>query len=347
MNIQRKSLWAVGIMALALLTAPAAVAQLQGMPEASPDASVSQVIGVSKITIDYHRPAVRGRTIMGALVPNDQVWRAGANENTTITFSDPVKVEGESLAAGTYGLHMIPGEKDWTVIFSTNSTSWGSFSYDQEEDALRVTAQAEKASFEERVTFGFDSLDNDSGRVYVHWEETKVPFEVEFDTTALALAEIRNQLRSRAGFDWRGFVAAANFCLQNDTNLEEALQWADQAIARQENFNTLFVKGRLLQRMGDGEAEAMMAKALPLGNEQQVNFAGYQYLQAGQVERAIEIFQKNVDDHPESWNVYDSLGEAYGAKGDTQSSRRLYQKALEMAPENQKPRIEGILNSMS
>ncbi|MEM7482326.1 MAG: DUF2911 domain-containing protein [Acidobacteriota bacterium] len=335
------------VLLIALVATPLS-AQVRGMPEVSPDAHVTQVVGVAKIKIAYHRPAVNDRDIFGALVPDGGVWRAGANENTTITFSAPAKVQGQSIGAGTYGLHMIPEGNDWTIIFSNNSTSWGSFSYDQAEDALRVTTTASKAPFTERLTFDFENLDNDSATVFLQWAETKIPFEVEFDTHGLALASMQNQLRSRAGFNFLGFTSAANYLVQNDIEHEQALAWADQALGMQRNFATVFTKSRVLRMMGqEAEAEAMMVEAVPLGNEGQVNFLGYQFMQAEDYDQAIEIFQKNVDDHPESWNVYDSLGEAYAAKGDTQRARNLYSKALEMAPDGQKPRIQGILDNMS
>src|ERR1700681_2792975 len=117
------------------------------LPRPSQQASVTQRVGITDITIHYSRPLIKGRTIWGALVPYDQVWRAGANENTTITFTDPLAIEGQQLVAGTYGLHMIPHEKDWTVIFSKNSSSWGSFTYDPSEDALRVKVKTAPSDF--------------------------------------------------------------------------------------------------------------------------------------------------------------------------------------------------------
>ncbi|HEU4734212.1 MAG TPA: DUF2911 domain-containing protein, partial [Kofleriaceae bacterium] len=109
------------------------------LPEQSPAATVSQTVGLTEITVVYHRPAVNGRPIWGKLVPYGETWRAGANENTTIAFSTDVKVGGKPLKAGTYGLHMLPTAKDWTIMFSTMTAAWGSFTYDQKEDALRVT----------------------------------------------------------------------------------------------------------------------------------------------------------------------------------------------------------------
>src|SRR5579871_2935493 len=120
---------------------------LLDVPRQSQHAVVMQRIGVTDITINYHRPEVNKRTIFGGVVPYGEVWRAGANENTTIRFTDPVTIEGKPLDPGTYGMHMIPGEKEWTVIFSKMSTAWGSFSYDPKEDALRVTVTPQASDF--------------------------------------------------------------------------------------------------------------------------------------------------------------------------------------------------------
>lgn len=336
---------AAGLLVAWLPAGPAAGQQLiQGLPEASPRASVQQTIGMTEITIDYHRPGVKGRKIWGALVPFDQVWRAGANDNTTITFSSDVKVEGQALPAGTYGLHMIPTADQWTVIFSTNSTSWGSFTYDPAEDALRVAVKPQEAPFEEWLRYDFEDLDNDSGVITLSWEKLKVPFSVEVDTQALALAYLRRELRHLPRFTWLGWMNAAAYCLQNNINHDEALTWIDRSIAMNPNFNNLQVKANLLAQAGrTEESEALFEQLLGQANEAQANTLGYQMLQAGNVQRAIEIFQRNVSAFPESWNTYDSLAEAYAQAGQKQKAIENYSRALEMAPEAQKPRIEGLL----
>ncbi len=142
------------------------------------------------ITIEYSRPGVKGRKIWGALVPYGMApgnqysrnqpfpWRAGANENTTIEFNKDVLIEGKPLAAGKYGLHMIPSEKEWTIIFSKNNSSWGSFSYNQEEDALRVKVTPVAAPFQEWLTYGFEDLAGKSATAFLHWEQLRVPFKI-------------------------------------------------------------------------------------------------------------------------------------------------------------------------
>ncbi|MGH9317102.1 MAG: DUF2911 domain-containing protein, partial [Thermoanaerobaculia bacterium] len=148
------------------------------LPLASQRAVVTQRVGLTDITITYHRPLVKGRKIWGELVPYDQVWRAGANENTTIEFSDPVKVEGQPLAAGLYGLHMIPNPDSWIVIFSKNATSWGSFSYDKTEDALRVTVKPTEGEYQEALLYQLDPVTPDSTTVILKWEKVGVAFKV-------------------------------------------------------------------------------------------------------------------------------------------------------------------------
>lgn len=336
------------VFAIAVLALPAAAQNIENLPRQSPAASVSQRIGVADVEIRYHRPSINTREVWGALVPYGEVWRAGANDNTTITLSAPAKVEGKDLPAGTYGLHMIPTEDAWTVIFSTNSTSWGSFTYDQAEDALRVTVRPEKAPFAEQLAYGFEDVTNTGAVAVLHWEEIKVPFEITFDTNALAVAEIRRQLRHLPQFSWQGWLSAAGYLVNADIEHEQALEWVDRSITMNRNGQNLGLKFRLLQQLERGEeAQAVLAEALEVSDEAQTNQIGYTLMFAGDVDTAIEVFQKNVDQYPQSWNVYDSLGEAYATKGDPARARELYQKALSMAPEDQHPRIEGVLSGLA
>lgn len=180
------------VVAAMLLNLPVASKAQDDKPRASLKASVMQRIGVdTDITIEYSRPGVKGRTIWGELVPygmapgnqysKDQPfpWRAGANENTTFAVSKDVMVEGQKLAAGKYGLHMIPSETDWTIIFSKNNSSWGSFSYNKDEDALRVTVKPVEAPNQEWLRYGFEDLSGTSVTAFLHWEKLKVPFKIE------------------------------------------------------------------------------------------------------------------------------------------------------------------------
>lgn len=166
---------------LLLFTSIESLAQVRGNDEVrqSPNATVSQTVGTTEISISYGRPAVQGRDVFGGLVPFDQVWRTGANEATTITFSDDVSIEGEPLSAGTYGLFTIPGEDQWTIIFNNVATQWGAFDYNNEEDALRVKVEPQEGIPMEQMMFYFTEITENSGTIVLHWDETKVPFTVE------------------------------------------------------------------------------------------------------------------------------------------------------------------------
>ena len=231
------------------------------IPRVSQRGTVSQRIGLTDITITYHRPAVGGREIWGKTVPYGKVWRAGANENTTITVSSDVSVEGKPLAAGTYGLHTIPDKDQWTVIFSKNSTSWGSFSYDEKEDALRVTVKPQAAESFEVLTYVFDDVKPDSATAVLRWEKLAVPFHVSVDVKAVVLQSIKNELRSVGGFSWGGYDEAAQWCLDNNYNLEEALKWEDTSIQNEARFENYETKSRILEAMGRKEDSAKVLSA--------------------------------------------------------------------------------------
>jgi len=229
--------------------AGAAFAQQQlDMPRPSPNAWVSQMVGVTKISITYSRPGVKGRKIWGGLVPYGEVWRSGANENTTITFSTPVKVEGHDLPAGTYGLQTIPTAGDWTIIFSKDAKEWGAFTYKQEDDALRVQAKPQPAEMRERMAFEFDDVTDTSAKIVLHWEKLKVPFTVEADTAKLVVG--------KANEDARAQLQAANWCIQNNTCLDDAGRWIDASIAKEESYSNLRAKAMLLAKKKDTKGAA-------------------------------------------------------------------------------------------
>src|ERR1700746_1433061 len=204
------------------------------LPRASQHALVTQRVGITDISINYSRPLVNGRPIWGKLVPYGQVWRAGANENTIIEFSDPVTIEGKPLAKGVYGLHMIPGESDWTVIFSKNSSSWGSFSYDEKEDALRVTVKSHPDEMHEALTYDFDDPKPDAATVIMRWDKVAVPFKVEVNTKEVVGTSLHSQLRGRAQYEWQSWDEAAIYLIDNKINPEEALKDTDRSIQVEE-----------------------------------------------------------------------------------------------------------------
>ena len=288
---------------------------------------------------------MKKREIWGKLVPYDSVWRAGANENTVIAFSSPVRVGGRDLPAGRYGVHMIPTASEWTVILSRQADAWGSFSYDPKEDAVRLTAVPVAAPFQEALGYTLDGPSTGSVVATLQWEKLAVPFTIEVDYKRVVVDSLRQQLRGLGRFFWQPWVQAAAWCAGNDVNLEEATQWAQSSIAINENFTNLRLKATLLEKMGDAtNAAQLRRRSIDLATEPEMNAYGYQLMGEGKVDSAIVVFQKNVKDYPKSWNVYDSLGEAYATKGDKRRAVQMYSKARDMTKDPaQQQRIAGIL----
>lgn len=332
----------------AWLCSGAALAQVPPLtlPDASPRASVGQTVGLTDITISYHRPAINNRKIWGGLVPYNEVWRAGANENTTITFSTPVTVGGKTLPAGTYGLHTLPGEKEWSVMLSTVASAWGSFSYDAKEDAVRFSVTPKSVpDSEERLEFRFEDPTDSSVTTVLRWEKLELSFPITVDTKAVTLESLKSQLRGLPRFSWQGWNQAAQWCLRNDVDLDQGLTWADRSIGIQATFPNLRTKAAILEKKGDTKtAQELRDRATKIATEADLNNYGYQLLQQKKTAEAIAIFRKNVKDHPDSWNTYDSLGEALAASGDTKGALENYNKALSMTTDpTQKKRINDVL----
>jgi hypothetical protein len=231
-------------------------------PRPSPDASVSQVVGITNITVDYSSPGVKGRTIWGELVPYGKVWRVGANEVTSITFSTPVRVNGNDLSAGTYGIHMIPGEKDWEIIFSKDTKVDDPMTYDESKDALRIKVNPEVNPFTERMAFTIAYLDENNAKVNLVWEKLQVSFNVETATGELVLESARN-LNA-----WADLNTAASYCLQNNINLDEGFRWIQASVLINENYWNQRIKAQYLAKMNNKkEAIAVMEKAVDYGSK--------------------------------------------------------------------------------
>src|SRR6266481_7087130 len=307
------------------------------LPRPSQHAVVTQRIGVTDITLNYHRPLVNGRKIWGGLVPYGQVWRAGANENTTITFTDPVTVEGKPLAKGTYGLHMFPGEKEWTVVFSKNSTSWGSFTYDEKEDALRVTVKPQPADLHEALAYDFDDVKPDSATVTLRWEKLAVPFKVGVNTNEIVQASLHNQLRGLSQYTWWGWDDAATYLVDNKLNLDEALKYEDNSIQNEERYENLFTKSRILDALGrKDEANAAKNKALAKANALQLHTYARQLQSEGKQAEAITIFRDNAKKNPDQWIVHVGLSRMYSGQGDFANASKEMNTAISGAPDGQK-----------
>jgi tetratricopeptide (TPR) repeat protein len=318
------------------------------LPRQSQHARVMQRIGVTDITINYHRPLANGREVWGKLVPYGQVWRAGANENTTITFSDPVSIEGQALDKGTYGLHMIPGADQWTVIFSKDAAAWGSFSYKQADDALRVTVKPQAAEARDALAYDFDNLKADSAVVTMRWDKVAVPFKVAVNVNEIVTASIHRQVYGMNQFYWEGWDDAAGYLLANKIDLDEALNYEEKSIQNEERFENLMSKSRILDAMGrKDDSVTAHNKALEKANAVQL----YGYARQLQVEKkqdeAFGIYRSTAKKFPDYWLTHVGLARVYSGQGEYDKAIKEMQAALPGVPdENNKGRIEGYVKRL-
>ena len=343
-------------------------------------ASVTQFIGPVKVTINYSSPAVHGPAtpaggpnvdrrgkIWGALVPygltdlafgtsKQAPWRAGANENTVFAVSEPVLIEGQPLAAGRYGFHIIVEATEWTLIFSRNSTSWGSFFYDPSEDALRLKVKPHKHDYQEYLTYEFLDRKPEEATAELQWEDLAVAWNIKVPkVNDLYLTRLRGELRDSTGFNSQAWVAAVQYCLQANVNYEEALKWADYAISGafvgQSNFNTLSTKAQVLRRLNRvDEAKTLMRTALGLPGTTtfQIHQYGRQLLNANQNRDALEVFEQNAKRFGEAWPTHVGLARGYAATGDKAKALEHAKKALAQAPDAlNKQALEALIKTFS
>jgi hypothetical protein len=319
------------------------------LPDVSQAAEVKQRIALTDITVNYHRPLVNGRKIWGGLVPYGKVWRAGANENTTIEFSDPVSVEGKPLAKGTYGLHMIPNQDSCTVIFSKTNTGWGSYSYDQKDDALRVDVKPRPlVENKEALEFDFEDLKPTSTAVTLKWEKLGIPFTVSVNDADQTLQNIRAQLKGRGQFTWQSLDEGAQFCLTRKINLDEALRWADASIQNEERFDNLSTKADILKALNrPDEAKTTWNKALEIAKAPQLYTYGRQLQNQKKTAEAMEIFKEVAKRFPNG--VFGDLAQARikSAAGDFSGALSDAKQAQAAAPsEGQKQAIQGLIDRL-
>ena len=279
------------------------------LPDVSQAATVKQRIALTDVMISYHRPLVNGRKIWGGLVPYGQVWRAGANENTTIEVSDPVSVEGQALPKGVYGLHMIPTADSWTIVFSKTNTGWGSYSYKQEEDALRVTVKPRPLpENDEALEFEFEDLKPNSATVTLKWEKLAVPFKISV-TDETTLENVRAQLKGRGQFTWQALDEGAQFCLSKKINLDEALRWATASVANEERFDNLSTKVDLLKALNKtDEARTTWDHAMEIATPVQLYSYGRRLQNEKKPDDAMSIFKEVAKRYPK--HAYGHLAQA-------------------------------------
>jgi len=341
------------LVVIALLVAVSAVAQpALRLPEQSPAATVGQTIGITDVNVTYHRPAVNKRKIFGGLVPYGVLWRAGANENTTISFSTPVKVEGQTLPAGTYGLFMIPGQTQWTVVFSKFAQDWGAYNYDQSEDATRVTVTPQTTTdSQERMAFTFDDLTNNSATAALRWEKLKVPLKIEVELPATVRASIRSELRGGKHWNSDAWAAAARYELRNG-DVDTALKYADHALALGNTTGALRTKAAVLEKKGDvkGAAELRDRAKQNYNESEALNYVAFGLINDKKYDDAITYLNNFIASHPnssQSWLAYSILGQAYSEKGDQAKAREAFNKAMAASQqESDRVTVQDFLNSI-
>jgi len=333
-------------------------------PNASPKASTSQTIGISEVTINYSRPSVNERAIWGNLVPYGMnnlgfgtstaaPWRAGANENTTITFSHDAKMEGKSISAGTYGFHIeVKPDNKATIILSHDADAWGSFFYDQSKDALRVDISTIEVPHHELLTYAFNEVSGNSATATLAWGTKGFPFSISFDVTNIVLNDWRQKAKGQSGFQRQNWEQIANFSLNNGGDLNEALGWIDSAISgqffSQKTFNNLQIKAQILSKLGKiDEATSVMDEALPLATIFQVHQYGRTLITNGQLDKAFEVFFLNAENNKDQWPVHYGMARVYYAKGDFKAALEHLRKALENAPnEASKARVQANIEKL-
>jgi hypothetical protein len=362
-----KKLLSICIAFIFCITTLTGVAQLTTLPNGgNKKATVGERIGLTDVTIHYDRPGVKGREgkIWGQLVAygfNDlgfgtskaAPWRAGANENTTIEFTTDVKVEGKDLPAGKYGFSIAMGADQCILIFSKNSTSWGSFFYDEKDDALRVTVKPEALDRSvEWLKYEFMDETENTAVVALEWEKLKIPFKVEVDYPKAQLQSFRNELRSNKGFNWTAWQQAAFWCAQHNTNLDEALTWAETSIntpfVGDRNFLTLSTKAEVLKKLNrNAEADSLMMQALPLGKVNDVHGYARQLLTEKRTKDAFNIFKINYDKHPNEFTTNVGMARGYSGMGDYKKALAYAQKALPQAPDpGNKSSVENMIKKL-
>ena len=367
----------LAIALVAVLVTGSALAQIISVPRSGDNqrSIVTQYIGPVAVTIEYHSPNVhapngddrRGK-IWGTLVPygltdpgfgtcKECPWRAGANENTTFTVSHDVQINGQKLPAGTYGLHMITDPSEWTLIFSKNATSWGSFFYDPSEDALRVKVKPQKGEYTEWLSYDFLEKEKDYATAAMQWEDVRVPWKVSVpNITDIHLAAIRNDLRGFPSLQWQNWNSAARYAL-GAKRLDDALEFSLVAagVSRpgmmgQENYSTLTLLGDIQEAKAmTAEAKATREKALNHATATPQNLDQYarNQLRKGNKAEAVRVWHLNAKRFGNQWPVNAGLMRAYSAEGKFKDALKYAKLALPQAPdEANKKSIEDSIKKL-
>ena len=328
-------------------------------------AFVGERVGLTDVVINYDRPAVKGREgkIWGQLVHKGFVdqgfgnskaapWRAGANENTTIEFSNDVTIEGQPLKKGKYGFFIAYDSIESTLIFSNNSTSWGSYYYNDKEDALRVKVRPVMTNNNvEWLKYEFMNQTENAATIALVWEKLMIPFKVETNYIKDQIASFQKELRTQRGFYWLPWDQAAQWALQRNTNLDQALEWADSATGPSFGGASMFqpkaTKAQILQKLGrQQEAEAIMKEALPFANMQEIHGYGRSLVAQKKAKEALEVFQMNYKKNPDQFTTLVGLTRGYSANADYKNALKYAEQALPLAPAGQKNSVQTMIEKL-
>ena len=345
-----------------------AVAQLDLPPGGNnPRATISEEVGITSITIKYSRPDVNKRegkiygdanvvtygfsTSSFITNQNTSPWRAGANENTIISFEHDVKVEGQPLKAGTYGLFMAMGADNVTIIFSKQSDAWGSFYYDEKYDALRVNVKPVALDKSvEYLKYEFIEHKEKYCVIAMQWEKLSVPFKVEVDVDNIVLARLRDQLTSRQGFTPALILTAVQYCFNKNINLDEALVWSKKAIdgqGGQKTFITLRNLATAYEKLNRiPEADSAMNEALLIATTNQYTAYGRQLITQKRADKALDVFKANQKRYGDIFGVNNGLMSGYSAKGDFKNALLSAEKAMIKAPDASKKALEEQIKKL-
>ncbi|MEO7312434.1 MAG: DUF2911 domain-containing protein [Chitinophagaceae bacterium] len=339
-----------------VLISQQAFAQLDLPPSGNnPRATITEEVGITSISISYSRPDVKKRegkiygdgnvVTYGFSTQNFRTnsnispWRAGANENTTISFEHDVKVEGQPLKAGTYGLFIAMGADNATMIFSTQTGAWGSFYYDEKYDALRVNVKLvalEKSV--EWLKYEFIEQREKYCVIAMQWEKVSVPFKVDVDVDNIVLARIREELNSRKGFTPANILTATQYCFNKNINLEEALVWSRRAVegfGGQKTYITLRNLATGYEKLNRiAEADSTMNEALLIATANQYSAYGRILITQKRIDKALEVFTASQKRYGDIFGVNSGLMNGYSAKSDFKNAIKYAEKAMAQSPDD-------------
>ena len=330
--------------------------------------STGRKVGATEINIHWNAPGVKGRegkiwgtdvayfgtTVLGFGSDVQSPWRAGADECTTMSFSTDVTINGQSLKAGKYAFFIELGKDESTLIFNSNIQSWGTYFYDISKDVLRVTTKQQKKqkNLIERLEYTYGNQTPNSVEVALEWESWRIPFTVEVDLKATLLADIQTQMSGAIGFDPPSLIAAANWCLQQDINLDQALGWINSAtnpnLGGINSFQALSVKSGILRKKGKNEeSDLIMKQALDNANTMELHQYGRQLLAEKKVSEALAVFEKNHLKNKGAWPTNVGMMRAFSALGNIKKALEFAKEALKQAPDDiNKKNLENAIKTL-